>query len=181
VPKLPGDILVLLSGTRDYQFWEFRWFNLTEKKLLPAQKMPPGEWEIQPCHAALHRVKEYPNANYELFEGYRYPWSLWARRMGDASKIGGSWVMHGELQDPDDPDTPDYMKEHLREAWKGVRRAEREFLCQLFSPSMFGDRWPFLNVAKTGKGEANLLRIFDMGGIQLFFDGKKVRESLTSG
>ena len=91
--------------------------------------------------------------------------------------------MHGELPDPDHPDTPEYMKESLRKSWRRVRRSERDFLCQLYSPEIFGKRWPFLNVPDIAKESPTkeLLRIFDMGGIQLFFNGKKVHESLTSG
>src|SRR5262249_50228385 len=81
LPALPGEILVLLAettegspaGTTDYQYWTFRWFSLDESDLLKPDEVPEPGWHIEPCHAALHRTAEYPQADYKLFEQDPYP------------------------------------------------------------------------------------------------------------
>jgi hypothetical protein len=185
VPDLPGDILVLLAEEDNYLSWSFRWFDLGERDLLEPTDLPEAGWKIHPCHAALHRTAEYPEADYELFESYPFPLNLWAHLVRDASKIGGYWYLRGDLADPEDEDVPSWMKKELVKAWKKVRRQEKEFLCQLSSIYLSPMR-PFLNVSsravkKQLRGEDKPLCIHDVGGVDLFFNGKKVYEDIWSG
>ena len=181
--KLPGDILSVLAGGPDYQDLELRWFKLGEAELLPADKIPAPQWAIHPCHAALHRTAEYPEADYELFEKYPYPMRLWAKKFKDGSKIGGAWELRGELPDAADIDDAK-LRQRIQRAWERVRQQEKTYFCQLGSVQAT-QRQPFINAdhdEELVRSHAEkFLMIADVGGYDFFYDGKATSQSWWSG
>ena len=190
VPNLPGDMLVILARTTNYQNLKLRWFKNTSDELTPAAEIPPSRWTIQPCHATLHRANEYPQADYEVFDEYPFPLNVWAARFLDGSKIGGFWEFREELLDLEDYDADELeemdqdIRKGIESAAESVKKKERSFICQIGSVGTSGPQ-PFLNVSGTpDRAAANsdhLLTIADDGGLDFFYDGNETKYSWWSG
>jgi hypothetical protein len=175
-------VLSVLAGEEDYLDVTVRWFDLGITRLMPAEKVPPPRWAVQPCHAVLHRTVEYADADYDFFEKYPFPLSHQARTL-DGSKIGGGWGPRGYLPDPAEEDDPKIRKELEREIQKEKEHYET-FICQLGS-HMLSDAYPFLNI-KTSKSlteaqQAAKLMIQDVGGLDVFYNGSETELELWCG
>jgi hypothetical protein len=173
VPKLPGDILVILAPDKDYQRPVLHWFSLRTKTLLPPGKVPKPRWRIQPCHAVLHRTAEYPEADYKLFEDYRYPMQV--KWFTEATKIAGYWDVRGDLPEADETSDERWI-EICEESRQIAERQRKSYLCQVASV-VAAERQPYLNVAKqsdlssdayfSSDAYKNTLMIGDVGGLVL--------------
>lgn len=183
LPRLPGDILCVLAAASDYQVIELRWFKLGVGALTPVEQVPAPRWTIHPCHAVLHRTAEHPEAKSELFERYPYPFSLWARKFTDGSKMGGLWQLRGELPNPAAIEDAK-VRASVEESWKRVRRREKTFICQLGSVQPT-KRQPFIDVEKrehlVRSHAENFLMIADVGGYDFFYEGEQTDAEWWSG
>lgn len=183
LPNLPGDILSLFAVEDDYSVPYTCWHRLSTERLLPPRKMPKPGWPIEPCHAVLHRTAEYPSLRWEHVKDAPYPLSVWARRFSDGTKMGGTWMVRGELLNPEAYDDPD-LKREIEADHAKVRQAECNFIATL-GPINTPNRWPFVNVADRDEVRESRMRgllcIADCGGYDFFFDGQKTESEQWSG
>jgi hypothetical protein len=99
VGETPGDLLLIFTDSE--LFWEqgdagirFEWLALGEPSLVSEAAVPETEWQITPCHGAIHRT-------YDISGGERFidhVEDAEALAVIDGTKIGGVplWIQNDE-------------------------------------------------------------------------------------
>jgi len=182
LPPLPGNLLSIFAAGDDYMDLVVTWLETGDGgDAMPPSDMPSPSWAIAPLHAQLHRTFDYPDADYDLFEGYGHPLSSWAKVLDECTKLGGAGRLKGELPQPAEfpPDSP--SRRSIEESWARRRKREQSFIGQIRSVTAWG-ACPFINAdVRPADAAARLLSIGDLGGYDFFQDGEETDLEWCSG